>query len=1317
MATNMIDFPRGGEQIKLPQRKRRRDQNESIFKSSDKDDQSTNKKRKTIKIKSNKNTYSTPAKQLVIEKRRIPGWINHKNVAEDTILLGVIKEIQEIVALVSLPYNLIGRIDITDISAVLSQNILEHDSEKSIHNLFHKGQFVVCRVKQVGKGSLGLTCDPVLVNKRVSTSAIQTGMTISGVITAKEDHGYQISFGVEGRVGFLLNKRAKTFIQTHNEGQSLSVGRVLLCHVESGGTRAVPVSIDSDKIKSAAPSLITSFDNIVPFQSVECRVTNVLDSSLILEITGGYTASCAPPHLKRVSDGLERYNMKTVKGRVIWVRQEEKQIGVSLKKSLLQCDITAPDEFEVGEIFEDSEIVRSETRGLFLQLRDTLVGYCPLQNISDEFLSKPDKSHRKGTTHKSRVISYNALDELTVVSLRASVIEEKFLNFKFVKVGDIVQGKIVSRSEKGLLVSLSPHVKGYCPKGHFSERKNQSKSKQKKLQEGCEDTFRVLKIESKQRITLTHKKSIVTSTLPVLSEYTNAVVGHTYHGFIAGVREFGCIVRFYQEVRGILHKSKLQLMPLQAISDLFCEGQVVECCVVSCEPADQKLELSLATDPVQENADYLENFTQVSLTVGGISPNGLELYNSNTNERAALSIYHLSDYKDIQQLRYKSLEKQLKANAQLVIPDLYVYTQSFSGNVCIASLKEGIARDITSDVMINNASEIETGVLIHGVVKRVEKYGFIIGYPGDTTGLLPNRFIRDEFVDSPVGILTVGDSVLTKVMEVTEEGRFVVSSRDSDVKSQNPPDVESINYLGKWFVSYLSTRDTLLKELSVIDILSCYIPGQIVSCALAEMGKEGTIVSLSSGINATVVGLEATELSVGETYSSCILGVSACPMIVYVSLNESLVESYSTEGVLISELAVGSSVQARIELVLPKYMVGLVATLHGPRLVYIIREVALSTKSFQNILEQYMNKRVNVVILNDILYSDSMGIALGLLMEGSQLSSTQKKRLVRDREDVNIGSIVTAQVKEVHALMLKVRVGAYSGRILASEISDNPIEGKFPTKTFQKGETVRARVVSKSLKLTDNLLKREYTVLDMTMRTSKMSVSVESIPRLQLDNIGDSCYGCVEEIWPNSNLVISIGSSRSLYIPLLLCNQDINVLRNLDKHFKLGQTVKVELIKKQKKGRKSTGTLISKHPIEIGTIVCVQVTHVYSNQALIVSLPFGETARIEVTDICDSYSKDMTDGFADKQLLQAKVIAIEDKIIMSTRESCIGEFLMTDPVVKNRVVNSIHDLTKGEIIRGFVKAATDVGVFVKLSRTITGRVRIKNMSDQFIRKI
>ena len=287
-------------------------------------------------------------------------------------------------------------------------------------------------------------------------------------------------------------------------------------------------------------------------------------------------------------------------------------------------------------------------------------------------------------------------------------------------------------------------------------------------------------------------------------------------------------------------------------------------------------------------------------------------------------------------------------------------------------------------------------------------------------------------------------------------------------------------------------------------------------------------------------------------------------------------------------------------------------------------------------------------------------------------------------------------------LTLKVRVGVYSGRIHASEASDHPVEGEFPTKAFKKGDTLKARVIGRTRKHTTGLLKREYTVLELSLRTSEQS--------------GDRCHGCVEEIWPGSNIVVRVGAGVCLYVPLLLCSRDIAVMRDLESHFKLGQTVSVELVTKQK-GKKSIGTLIERSQLTAGDTTAVQIHKIFPNQGLLVTLPSVGRGRVDATDLSDCYSKDTTGEYSEKQLLQAKVIAIEDQsVVLSTRESFIGEFPISDRVIKDRVIGSIHDLTKGEILRGFVKSATDVGVFVKLSRSLTGRVRIKNMSDQFIRE-
>ena len=61
-----------------------------------------------------------------------------------------------------------------------------------------------------------------------------------------------------------------------------------------------------------------------------------------------------------------------------------------------------------------------------------------------------------------------------------------------------------------------------------------------------------------KRLLLTHKKTLVESSLPLLVDYEDAKPGSTHHGVVVVVKEFGCIVQFFNNVRGIVRKPELR---------------------------------------------------------------------------------------------------------------------------------------------------------------------------------------------------------------------------------------------------------------------------------------------------------------------------------------------------------------------------------------------------------------------------------------------------------------------------------------------------------------------------------------------------------------------------------------------------------------------------------------------------------------------------------------------------------------------------------------------------------------------------------------
>ena len=62
---------------------------------------------------------------------------------------------------------------------------------------------------------------------------------------------------------------------------------------------------------------------------------------------------------------------------------------------------------------------------------------------------------------------------------------------------------------------------------------------------------------SRHKLILTHKKTLLRSQLPTLACKEDAVIGGIYHGTIVSVRHYGCIVAFYGDVKGLLHKTEI----------------------------------------------------------------------------------------------------------------------------------------------------------------------------------------------------------------------------------------------------------------------------------------------------------------------------------------------------------------------------------------------------------------------------------------------------------------------------------------------------------------------------------------------------------------------------------------------------------------------------------------------------------------------------------------------------------------------------------------------------------------------------------------
>lgn len=85
----------------------------------------------------------------------------------------------------------------------------------------------------------------------------------------------------------------------------------------------------------------------------------------------------------------------------------------------------------------------------------------------------------------------------------------------------------------------------------------------------------VLSVEPEsKKLYLTRKKALVESSLPLFRTFADARPGRVSHGYIVCIKDFGCIVRFYNDVKGLVPLSELSSEPISRPEDVFYVGQV-----------------------------------------------------------------------------------------------------------------------------------------------------------------------------------------------------------------------------------------------------------------------------------------------------------------------------------------------------------------------------------------------------------------------------------------------------------------------------------------------------------------------------------------------------------------------------------------------------------------------------------------------------------------------------------------------------------------------------------------------------------------------
>ncbi|XP_054937411.1 protein RRP5 homolog [Physeter macrocephalus] len=1341
-------FPRGGT------RKTHKSEKEKAFQQSFEQDNLfdiSTEEESTKRKKIQKEPAKT--KKLKVEKRESSKFVREKfeilsveSLCEGMRILGCVKEVNELELVISLPNGLQGCVQVTEICDAYTEKLNEQVAREeplqdlvSLPELFSPGMLVRCVVSSLGitkrgKKNVKLSLNPRNVNKVLSAEALKPGMLLTGTVSSLEDHGYLVDIGVSGARAFLPLQKAQEYIQQKNKGAKLKVGQYLNCLIEevkgNGGVVSLSVGYSEVSAAIATEEQNWTLNSLLPGLVVKAQVQKVTPFGLMLKFLSFFTGLVDFMHLDP-KKARTYFSNQPVRACVLCVHPRTRAVRLSLRAVFLQPGrpLTRLSCQQLGAVLDDVPVQGFfGNAGATFRLTDGALAYARLSHLSNSKKVFKPETFKPGNTHKCRIIDYSQMDELALLSLRTSVIEAQFLSYHDIKPGALVKGKVMTIKPYGMLVKVGKQIRALVPPMHLADIL--MKNPEKKYHAGDGVKCRVLLCDPEARkLMVTLKKTLVESKLPAITCYADAKPGLQTHGFILRVKDYGCIVKFYNDVQGLVPRHELSAEYIPDPESVFYTGQVVKVAVLNCEPSKERMLLSfkLSGDSKKECAGHSQKKKKainagqlVDVKVLEKTKDGLQVAVLPHNVPGFLPTPHLSDHVTNGPLLHCWLQAGDTLHRVLCLSE--------GEERVLLCRKPALVSAVEGGQDPKSFSEIHPGMLLIGFVKNIKDYGVFVQFPSGLSGLAPKAIMSDKFVTSTSDHFVEGQTVVAKVTNVDEEKqRMLLSLRLSDCTLGDLA-TTSLLLLSQCLEerqgvrSLMSNRDSVL-----IQTLAEMTPGMVLDLEVQEVLGDGSVLFSEGPVPGLVLRASkyhraGQEVESGQKKKVVILNVDMLKLEVHVSLCHDLVNRK------VKKLKKGSEHQAIVQHLEESFALA--------SLVETGQLAAFSLTSHLNDTFRFDSEKLQVGQGVSLTLQTTEPGVTGLLLavEGPAAKRTMRQtrkdsETVDEDEEVDpalvlgtvrkhtlsIGDMVTGTVKSIKPTHVVVTLeDGIIGCIHASHILDDVPVGTSPTAKLKVGKKVTARVIGgrdmktfKFLPISHPRFIRTIPELSVRPREEKRRLYLP-IPFLLLFFFPQ--YNVVKK-W----LEVDIAPDIRGRIPLLLTSLSFKVLKHPDKKFRIGQALKATVVGPDSSKAFLCLSLIGPHKLEKGEVAMGRVVKVLPKEGLTVSFPFGKMGRVSIFHVSDSYSETPLENFTPQKIVRCYVLSTTGPVLtLSLRSS------RTNPETKSKItdpeINSIQDIEEGQLLRGYVKSVQPSGVLLGLGPSVTGLAQYPRVSQYSLSK-
>lgn len=330
-------------------------------------------------------------------------------------------------------------------------------------------------------------------------------------------------------------------------------------------------------------------------------------------------------------------------------------------------------------------------------------------------------------------------------------------------------------------------------------------------------------------------------------------------------------------------------------------------------------------------------------------------------------------------------------------------------------------------------------------------------------------------------------------------------------------------------------------------------------------------------------------------------------------------------------------------------------------------------------------------------------------------------------EDYTPGRLTLAKVLAVKQTQANVALAEnLQGRIDVSEVADSVSsdDERLPLKSIQKGAVLQVRILGFHDAKTHRYLplthRKSNTQTTLELSCKPSDIEVNPLPLSILDDIkpGSTVSAYINK-FTGDYLWLNVSPTIRGRMHILSLTDKVEKLQNLMTNYPIGLGISVTVLGRTDDGKylnfAARKNIIHKlEDVFVGSILPGRVVKVLDS-GLMVQISESVIGKIGLTDISDTYSAKVTEGYHENAIVRVCVLEVDksnNKIALSMRAS---RTLSSSSKQTDHEISSILDIKVDQIVRGFVTNVADSGLFVGLARNVVGRVLIKDLSDQFLK--